>query len=85
MLCRQNLTLGLFALISGVVVFLWAEKIQEIGIRSRERHPKVTALILWADFIRKPEYRLVIRASGLFVIGVSILVFYAAWKACSAQ
>ena len=83
MLCRQNVVLGLFVLVCGVVVLVWPGKIQEIGIRSQERHSKLNALNPFRDFVRRPSYRIVISATGLVLILVSLVVFYFAWAACS--
>lgn len=84
MLCRQNLFLGLFLLIFGAVILLWPEKVQAIGIRSHDRHPKLAALNPFSDLIRRPSYRLVIGGAGAVLICISALrVLYFAWKACS--
>lgn len=76
--------LGFLMLACGLVVLVWPGKIQEIGIRSQERRPKLNALNPFADFIRSPSYRLVISATGLVLILLSLVAFYFAWGACSA-
>lgn len=83
MLCPQNLVLGLLVLVSGIVVFLWPGKIQEINVRWHERHPGLAALNPFSAWIRTPDATLVVKAGGLALISLSLVVFYFAWKGCS--
>jgi hypothetical protein len=83
MLCLQNLILGLFVFVFGIVVFLWPGKIQEINVRWHERHPDLAALNPFSAWIRTPDATLVVRAGGLVLISFSLVVFYFALKACS--
>ena len=83
MLCLQNLVLGLFVMASGIVVFVWAKKIQEIHVRWHERHPDLAALNPFSAWIRTPDATLLVRAGGLVLIFFSFVGFYFAWKACS--
>ena len=82
-LCRQNLLLGLSMLAVGMVVVIWPEKIQRINIRWHERHPKLSDLNPFADWIRTAAALTTVRASGVVLIGFSLLVSFFAWKACS--
>jgi hypothetical protein len=78
-----SLLLALFVLLSGIAVLVWPAKLQGISIRWHERHPKLDALNPFSAWIRTPDALLAVRAGGVVLICISLVVFYFAWKACS--
>ncbi len=69
-------------LLSGIVILVWPEKIQASNIRWYDRHPRLAALNPFSNWIRTPDSLLAVRAGGVGLVCISLIVFYFAWRAC---
>ena len=63
-----------FFFIVGLATLLGAERIQQIGVGHYERHPWLRRLNPWYRWMRSRSYVVVLRAQGVVIMLVAVLV-----------